>query len=92
MRYNYYGMSTNEMSYVKTVNDLVRQEERMDYVVDIINKDIQGHYGLVLTEYVALGEEMFERLRHLPGVNAIQYNARLPKKAKEKAGKNEFYN
>ena len=85
LRYNYYGMSTNEMSYVKTVNDLVRQEERMDYVIDVINKDIQGHYGLVLTEYVALGEEMFERVRHLPGVNAIQYNARLPKKAKDKA-------
>ena len=84
LRYNYYGMSTNEMSYIKSVNELVSQEERLDYTVDVIKKDIQGHYGLILTEYIALGEEYYKRLKDIAGINVIQYNARLSKKEKDK--------
>ena len=84
LRFNYYGMSTNEMSYIKVINDLLRQEERIDYVVEVIKKNIIGHYGLVLTEYVAFGEELLERLKGIPGIEPVQYNSKLPKKEKER--------
>lgn len=95
LRYNYYGMSANEMSYITMVNELVRQPERVEYTLGVIKSEAMGHFSLILTEYVALGEMYYNALKDVPGLKVVQYNARLPKKQKEQLMrdiKNKKYN